>query len=204
VVGAGITAFYMTRLVLMTFFSNKRWEDDAHPHESPLTMTIPMILLAVGSLSSGFLLTRNHALEHWLEPVVGFEHADGPIPVPTLIGITLTTVLIGVLIAVAKYRNEVERVAPEDVTAFTKAARKDLYGDSINETVFMNNGLRVTRGTVIFDNSVVEGFTRLLNRVLGGVGLILRLRQTGYARSYALTMLAGSVFLLLALLIVRL
>src|SRR4029450_7205317 len=53
ILGAGITAFYMTRVMLMTFFGEKRWADDAHPHEAPAVMTWPMILLAVGSVFSG-------------------------------------------------------------------------------------------------------------------------------------------------------
>ena len=54
VLGAGLTAFYMTRLMLMTFFGRARWEDGVHPHESPPVMTVPMIVLAVGSVFSGF------------------------------------------------------------------------------------------------------------------------------------------------------
>ncbi|RDH73901.1 NADH-quinone oxidoreductase subunit L, partial [Mycolicibacterium moriokaense] len=53
IAGAGITAFYMTRVMLMTFFGDKRWKPDTHPHESPAVMTAPMILLAVGSVFAG-------------------------------------------------------------------------------------------------------------------------------------------------------
>ena len=74
--GALITAFYMTRMVIMTFFGEKRWVNDAeghepHPHESPLTMALPMLLLAVGSVAAGFLFSMNSAFVNWLEPVVG-------------------------------------------------------------------------------------------------------------------------------------
>ncbi len=62
ILGAGITAFYMTRVMLMTFFGEKRWKPEAHPHESPAVMTWPMILLAVGSVASGALFAdRRHA-----------------------------------------------------------------------------------------------------------------------------------------------
>jgi len=54
--GAVITAFYMTRVMLMTFAGNKRWADDAHPHESPFLMWAPMAVLAIGSVASGYLL----------------------------------------------------------------------------------------------------------------------------------------------------
>src|SRR6201986_3155298 len=69
--GAGITAFYMTRVMLMTFFGEKRWAADVHPHEAPATMTWPMILLAVGSVFSGGLLALGGPLGHWLAPGVG-------------------------------------------------------------------------------------------------------------------------------------
>ena len=55
-VGAGITAFYMTRLMVLTFGGEKRWRSDVHPHESPSTMTIPLIVLAILSVVAGFAM----------------------------------------------------------------------------------------------------------------------------------------------------
>ena len=202
--GAGITAFYMSRLILMTFFSNKRWEDDAHPHESGLTMTIPMVVLAIGSVSSGFLLTYNDALKSWLAPVTGYQTPEPPIAIPVLIVITLATVLLGVLVAVKLYLKEVARVAPTDVSIFTKAARKDLYGDAINEAVFMRGGQQVVNATTAVDNSVVEGSVNFIGRITLGLSSLVRATQTGYTRNYALAMLIGVALLLLLAAIVRL
>jgi NADH-quinone oxidoreductase subunit L len=70
-IGAGITAFYMSRLFFMTFHGEKRWPKDAHPHESPRSMTVPMIVLAVGSACSASILGPTNGILHWLEPVVG-------------------------------------------------------------------------------------------------------------------------------------
>ncbi|EBF6878230.1 NADH-quinone oxidoreductase subunit L, partial [Salmonella enterica subsp. enterica serovar Saintpaul] len=70
-IGAGITAFYMSRLFFMTFHGKKRWTDDVHPHESPLTMTVPMMVLAVGSALLGLVLSIGGTFTHWLEPVTG-------------------------------------------------------------------------------------------------------------------------------------
>ena len=70
-IGAGITAFYMSRLFFMTFHGKKRWTEDVHPHESPRTMTIPMMVLAVGSALLGLVLSIGGTFTHWLEPVVG-------------------------------------------------------------------------------------------------------------------------------------
>jgi NADH-quinone oxidoreductase subunit L len=202
--GAGITAFYMSRLILMTFFSNKRWEDDAHPHESGLTMTIPMVVLAIGSVSSGFLLTYNDALKSWLAPVTGYQTPEPPIAIPVLIVITLATVLLGVLVAVKLYLKEAARVAPTDVSIFTKAARKDLYGDAINEAVFMRGGQQVVNATTAVDNSVVEGSVNFIGRITLGLSSLVRATQTGYTRNYALAMLIGVALLLLLAAIVRL
>lgn len=202
--GAGITAFYMSRLILMTFFSNKRWEDDAHPHESGLTMTIPMVVLAIGSVSSGFLLTYNDALKSWLAPVTGYQTPEPPIAIPVLIAITLATVLLGVLVAVKLYLKEAPRVAPTDVSIFTKAARKDLYGDAINEAVFMRGGQQVVNATTAVDNSVVERSVNFIGRITLGLSSLVRATQTGYTRNYALAMLIGVALLLLLAAIVRL
>lgn len=202
--GAGITAFYMSRLILMTFFSNKRWEDDAHPHESGLTMTIPMVVLAIGSVSSGFLLTYNDALKSWLAPVTGYQTPEPPISIPVLIAITLATVLLGVLVAVKLYLKEAARVAPTDVSIFTKAARKDLYGDAINEALFMRGGQQVVNATTAVDNSVVEGSVNFIGRITLGLSSLVRATQTGYTRNYALAMLIGVALLLLLAATVRL
>ena len=71
IIGAGITGFYMTRMVLMTFTGAKRWEEHAHPHESPAVMTAPMIVLAIGSIVAGAFLIINNRLVDFLAPVVG-------------------------------------------------------------------------------------------------------------------------------------
>src|SRR5215471_2907887 len=70
-IGAGITAFYMTRMMFMTWYGKRRWEAEAHPHESPPVMTWPMIVLAVGSVGAGAFLIINDRLEKFLAPVVG-------------------------------------------------------------------------------------------------------------------------------------
>src|SRR4029078_13574629 len=78
--GAGITGFYMTRLMLMTFFGEKRWEDGVHPHESPKVMTIPLIVLDALSALGGLMLLNDWIVD-FLAPVTGTaEHVEPPIP----------------------------------------------------------------------------------------------------------------------------
>ena len=82
--GAGITAFYMSRLFFMTFHGEKRWETTTqHPHESPLTMTVPMMVLALGSAFLGLILGPTGIITSWLAPVVGEPPRTHPVlPVP--------------------------------------------------------------------------------------------------------------------------
>jgi NADH-quinone oxidoreductase subunit L len=204
VLGAGITAFYMSRLFFMTFHGKKRWTDDVHPHESPLTMVIPMVILAVGSAASGFLLLRGDAIDHWLEPVVGYTKPDPPISIPVITGMTLTVVAVGVVLAWVFYlRRDVPEVAPTKVGPLTYAARRDLFGDAFNEAVFMRPGQWLTRSLVWFDNRIIDGAVGGTAAVFGGLSARSRRIQTGFARSYALSMLLGAVLVVALLVLVR-
>ena len=197
--GAAITAFYMTRVMVLTFTSKERWEENQHPHESPLLMWLPMAILAIGSVTTGFLFTRGHALVNWLAPVVG-EHAENEemLLQPAVVsGLALLAVAIGVAIAVRKYQlSEVDRKAPHDVSVFTRIARKDLMQDSFNEAVFMRPGQVLTSLLVKGDEKVVDGAVRGVGRTALSAGAVLRQTQTGFARSYAALILIGAIVLI--------
>ncbi|MFF1816015.1 NADH-quinone oxidoreductase subunit L [Kribbella sp. NPDC058245] len=201
--GAGITAFYMTRVMLMTFFGKKRWEKDVHPHESPKVMTIPLIILAALSLGGGALYFAGHWIEHWLEPIVGAEEEHPPLPALVMTLITLAVVAVGIVIAVAKYRSDIPREAPAG-SPLTVLARRDLYGDALNEAVLMRPGQYLTRTLVWLDNRGVDGLVNGLAALFGGLSGRLRRFQTGFVRSYALSMVFGAAFVVVALLAVRL
>ncbi|MFC8501107.1 NADH-quinone oxidoreductase subunit L [Pedococcus sp. NPDC057267] len=197
-IGAGITAFYMSRLFFMTFHGKKRWTDDVHPHESPLTMTVPMMVLAVGSALLGLVLALGNTFAHWLEPVVGAhdENAHAVLSVPVLMTLTLLLVAGGIVLAWMRYwRDEVPQVQPTG-SLLTRAARRDLYQDDVNEGAFMRPGIHLTRALVFADNRGVDGGVGGLAALVGGTSSRLRRLQNGFARSYALTMLAGVVVLL--------
>ncbi|KAA0115158.1 NADH-quinone oxidoreductase subunit L [Mycolicibacterium sp. P9-22] len=201
--GAGITAFYMTRVMLLTFFGQRRWAPEAHPHESPSVMTAPMVVLALGSVGAGALLAIGATLEHWLEPVVGAHEAHHVIPVWVMTTITLSVVAIGIGIAYRMYATRaVPEIAPAG-SALTMAARHDLYGDAFNERVFMRPGAQFTAGLVELDDDAVEGVTRGLAAGVAGASQRMRQWQNGFARSYALSMLAGTVLVIGAILVVR-
>ena len=202
VLGAAITAFYMSRLMFMTFAGERRWEADAHPHEAPPVMTAPMIVLAIGSVGAGAFLIVNDKLADFLAPVVGKPPAfHGLFSVPGLA--TLALVLVGIAIAWARYgRQEIPVTAPAG-RPVTVAARKDLYGDAINESVLMRPGQWLTRLSVYFDNRGIDGLVNTLAATMGGTSGRLRRLQTGFVRSYALSMLVGAVLLVGALLLVK-
>jgi NADH-quinone oxidoreductase subunit L len=201
--GAGITAFYMTRVMLMTFFGKKRWEEGVHPHESPAVMTWPLIILAALSLGGGALYFAGHWIVGWLEPIVGHQEDHPPVSALVMTLITLAVVAVGIVIAVLKYRRDIPREAPagSPVTVF---ARRDLYGDALNEAVLMRPGQYLTRTLVWLDNRGVDGLVNGLAALFGGLSGRLRRFQTGFVRSYALSMVFGAAFVVVALLAVRL
>jgi NADH-quinone oxidoreductase subunit L len=203
--GAGVTAFYMTRVMLMTFFGEKRWTPGTHPHEAPAVMTWPMILLAVGSVFSGGLLWYGGALQRWLEPVVGArEEATHALPAWVTTVVALGVVAVGIAVAYRMYATApVPRVAPVRVSALTTAARADLYGDTFNEEVFMRPGAQLTDALVEVDNAGVDGSVNALAALVGRTSNGLRRFQTGFARNYALSMLAGAVLVAALILAVR-
>jgi NADH-quinone oxidoreductase subunit L len=210
---AGLTAFYMTRLMLMTFFGERRWErlqsedgHDYHPHESPTVMTAPMIVLAVGSVFAGFALTQGELLAHWLAPSLGElqEAEGGALPHAVIPFLVVAVSALGALVAyltVGRHPTPVQR--PEPVSLPVRAARRDLYANAINETLIARPGTWLTRALVYFDNRGVDGAVNGAAALLGGSSGRLRRLQTGFVRSYALSMLGGSVLVVAALLMVR-
>ncbi len=202
-IGAGITAFYMTRVMLMTWFGKRRWEAEAHPHESPGVMTWPMILLAVGSVGAGAFLIIGQRFEDFLGPVTGFPPTShGLFTVPGIVALVLS--LAGVGLAWVMYgRVPVPSAAPRGRFPVV-AARKDLYGDAFNESVLMRPGQWLTRLSVYFDNRGVDGLVNTLAAAVGGTSGRARRLQTGFVRSYALSMFFGAAVLVALLLVVRL
>ena len=197
--GAMITAFYMTRVVILTFFGNERWGHKDEPHESPALMLIPIGLLSVGSIASGFILSKGEGLVHWLEPVVNplkEHHAEEFLPPIVVSAMTLLVVIIGVSIAVVKYRGDQLAIAPAKVSLLTKAARRDLFQDDLNEVVFMRPGQSLVSNLLNLDYLIIDGLVRAVGSVSITAGSKLRTLQNGYVRSYALMTVIGALALL--------
>jgi NADH-quinone oxidoreductase subunit L len=204
-IGAGVTAFYMTRVFLLTFHGKRRWSEDVHPHESPLVMTVPLMILAVGSAFLGLLLGPTGALKTWLEPVTGVPGDESTaLPLWSLTVLTVVLVVAGAGLAWSMYlRQEVPVSAPRG-SWLTRAARVDLYQDALNESLLMRPGQYLTRSLVYADNRGIDGAVNGLAALIGGTSGRFRRLQTGFVRSYALSMFGGAALVVGAMLLVRL
>ncbi|MFQ6145343.1 NADH-quinone oxidoreductase subunit L [Streptomyces seoulensis] len=223
--GAAITAFYMTRVMLMTFFGEERWRDrptaspaepdvepaaeehgahsEPHPHESPKVMTIPMIVLAVGSVFGGAFFSIGDRFLHWLEPVTGHSEGDSPLSAATVTGATMVCLVIGVALAWFQYgRKPVPAVAPRG-SLLTRAARRDLLQDDFNHVVLVRGGEHLTRSLVYVDHTLVDGVVNGTAASMGGLSGRMRRLQNGFARSYAVSMFGGAALLVAATLLMR-
>ena len=208
-IGAGITAFYMTRLMMMTFVgTRKRWPEGVHPHESPAVMTVPLIVLGIGSAVSGMLL--NGWIVGWLDPAVGGEEA--PVEATGLLYfspmgfLTLAVVAIGAALAVRIFgpRHKVTAEQPATRSLLVRAGRQDLYGDVINEAVFMRPGQRLTADLLRLDDNGIDGTVNGTATAIGGLSAQLRRVQNGFVRTYALTMVVGAALVGVVLVLGRL
>jgi NADH-quinone oxidoreductase subunit L len=203
--GAGVTGFYMTRLMLMTFFTNKRWAEGVHPHESPKVMTVPLMVLAALSALGGLMLLNGWIVD-FLAPVVGTAPEHEP-PLPAIVISLLALVVVAVGVAIAWFfvgQREVPREAPQDVPPIVTFARRDLYGDAINDSLVVGPGRALAHGLATIDKVGVDGAVEGGAWTVAGLAGLLRKLQTGFVRSYALSLLGGVLLVVLALLAVNL
>jgi NADH-quinone oxidoreductase subunit L len=212
--GAALTAFYMTRLFVLTFHGPERWtgperltqeppeKTPPRPHESPPVMTVPLILLAVGSVAAGALMAT--PVREWLTPVFG-EHPESAVHLGRWTVTTLTVVftLAGAGLGAALFRGGTA-LAPQPAGRLVTAVRENLYTDAFNEAVFEAPGRYLTRALVYLDSRGIDGLVNGLAATVGGSSGRLRRLQTGFVRSYALSMLAGALLLVAAMLAVTL
>lgn len=214
--GAAITAYYMTRVMLMTFFGEKRWQPTAsdggsaagdgnlpQPHDPPKTMTVPMILLAVGSVFAGGLFSINSAFLKWLEPVTGHAEGHSPVGAGQVTAATMVVLVVGAAVAWQQYgRAPVPVTAPRG-TLLTRAARRDLLQDDFNHVVLVRGGEHLTRSLVYVDHKLVDGVVNGTAASIGGLSGRMRRLQNGFARSYAVSMFGGAAVLIAATLLMR-
>ena len=198
-----LTAYYMSRQVFLVFYGEPRWEDQGEkkPHESPWTMTFPLVLLAVLSTMGGVLNLpfgdRWLLLEKWLEPSFGealhAHEASGSLEF-VLAVVATAAVVAGIAIAYVRWY----RGRPEENAAFEPVPlRRALYLDAAYTALFGGPGRWLAdKMAYVVDLRVVDGAANGLAAVVRMSGTQLRRLQTGYVRNYALGLAAGVVLLL--------
>ncbi|WP_042429600.1 NADH-quinone oxidoreductase subunit L [Streptacidiphilus anmyonensis] len=207
-VGAAVTAFYMTRVMLMTFFGEKRWVPDAdghepHPHESPAVMGAPMVILAFGSVFLGGLFSINSSFVHWLSPVTGYQEGHSPLSTTTVTACTTVVLLLGVGVAWMMYGRKPVPAVPPLGSLLTRAARRDLLQDDFNHVVLVSGGSHLTRFLVYLEGKGLDGLVNGIAALIGGTSGRVRKVQNGYVRSYALSMFGGALVLAATTLLMR-
>ncbi|WP_042371318.1 NADH-quinone oxidoreductase subunit L [Streptacidiphilus neutrinimicus] len=207
-VGAAVTAFYMTRVMLMTFFGEKRWVPDAdghdpHPHESPAVMGAPMVILAFGSVFLGGLFSINSSFVHWLSPVTGYQEGHSPLSTTTVTVCTTVVLLLGVGVAWMMYGRRPVPAVPPLGSLLTRAARRDLLQDDFNHVVLVSGGSHLTRFLVYLEGKGLDGLVNGIAALIGGTSGRVRKVQNGYVRSYALSMFGGALVLAATTLLMR-
>jgi len=208
-VGAGLTAFYMFRLLSLTFDGEKRWDPGKHPHEAPATMTIPLIILAVLSAIGGFVgipasLGGGNAIEHWLDPV--FEKANEKMLLAghdveaieyVLMALSVGVAIAGIFLARKWYlqRSEIPDRLSARFAGLYKLLLNKYYVDEAYDAVVITPAAKgseklLWRG---IDVGVIDWFVNALAAAFGFVSKTMRVVQTGVAQSYALVFLAGVI-----------
>lgn len=191
-IGAGVTAFYMTRLMMMTFFGQRRWESGVEPHESPAVMTIPLIILAILSVGAGLLM--NGWIQDWLAVPTGHEvHNTGLVHFTPIGLLTLGVVAVGVFIGWFMFKDSISREEPATKNVFSLAGRNDLYGDAFNEHAVIRPTRGLASGLAWFDRAALDGIPEGGATLAAGLGGFLRRAQNGYSRSYGLTLVVGVI-----------
>jgi NADH-quinone oxidoreductase subunit L len=192
-----LTAFYMTRLMFLTFGGSKRWTDGVEPHESPPFMVGPLAVLAVGSAVIGLVNTPwRLGLEHFLEPAfegVALSHIpDGATPW-VLAFVSIGAAVIGILAAAGRYR---AAVPAEDSGAWA-VMHRGYFVDDLYARVFAGGGSVASSWLAFsFDAGVIDGMVNGVGVATKKVSEWLRPLQTGFVRNYAVAVLIGTVGLL--------
>lgn len=214
---AGITAFYMFRLVVLTFYGKPRYDaKHIHPHESPFTMTFPLIILAILSVIGGFIgmpgiYGMPNLLRDWLEPVF----AKSKIVLETihqvqepshttefiLVGLAIISSLIGIFLAFKKYSKKETFEAPQ---GFSKVLENKYYVDEFYDKAIVNPIEKTSEGFLwkIFDIKIIDGFVNGIARYISRMSFDWRKIQTGVIQDYTTISVAGVVLIILYLLFI--
>jgi NADH-quinone oxidoreductase subunit L len=207
--GAALTAFYMFRLVTLTFEGEARWAHGVHPHEAPRTMTIPLMVLALLSIVGGVVgipasLGGGNAIEHWLEPVFQpaldrLAHTGGEHHMLEylLMALSVGVALSGIFVARKWYlaRKDIPDTLSAKAHGVYTLLLNKYYVDEIYDAVVVTPATRGSEKLLwrIVDVGIIDWTVNAVALTTGAIGRTLRLVQTGVTQSYALIFLLGVV-----------
>ncbi|KKO18235.1 MAG: NAD(P)H:quinone oxidoreductase chain 5 [Candidatus Brocadia fulgida] len=208
-IAALLTAFYMFRLLFMTFHGESRVSHHAmeHLHESPKNMTLPLTVLAGLSFFGGFLgIPGANALSCFLAPVLGGHgHAEtaghhGAWLPYLMMAVSTAIAIAGIFLAYQMYIKKPgvpQRLAERFRFVHTLLLNK-YYVDEIYDALFVNPVKKISAQFLWkgVDVRIIDGSVNGIARLVGGIGNILRLLQTGYIRNYAFYIVAGCIFII--------
>jgi NADH-quinone oxidoreductase subunit L len=208
-VAAFCTAFYMYRLLYLTFFGQFRGthEQEHHLHESPATMTGPLWILAILSIFGGLLslphgIWHGPSLAHWLSsimPEVAGTHREIEIALPTEIMIALISTLIAIagwFIARSLYKNKqlaADEAFEQRAPGLTRALENKWYVDELYAMIVVRPLAAISRFFWNGVDAVIDGIAAMLGYIVRGFGDVLRFFQTGNVRNYALMFFIGVI-----------
>jgi NADH-quinone oxidoreductase subunit L len=197
-----LTAFYMTRLMMLTFLGEPRWPDGVEPHEAPTVMTIPLVVLAVFAAIAGIFNTPwRLGLEHFLEPsfegVTQQQPPDAPLPL-VLAVVAGVVALTGIFLAWMRYR----ATLPDEDEGYWKSAVNGYGVDALYGRLVVAPGKAVAEWTAgVLDQGVIDGVVNGVGRGVRSFGESLSGAQTGWVRWYGAVMAAGALIVLAWLLV---
>ena len=214
VFGAAMTAFYMFRLVTLTFEGEKRFDHNRlHPHEAPKTMTIPLIILAALSIAGGFVgIPHASVIENWLEPIfspaqyklLSSEHAGGLIEY-LLMFISVAIAASGIYLARWIYlqRSEIAVSLAKRYPRTYRVLFNKYYVDEVYDAVIVDPTVKISNDVLwkAMDIAMIDGSVNGLAKIINGIGQVIRKIQTGVAQSYAVVFIGGILFVITWLLV---
>ncbi len=209
-----LTAFYMFRLVYLTFYGNERFGHDKHPHESPSVMTIPLIILGVLSAIGGFIGIPaifsgegGNKFENWLEPI--FSNAQAKL---ALFGthshfeeiILMLVTVVGAIVSIyyARYLYLQKTELPLQFSKRFKGIYNTLWNKYFVDEIYdaaVVNPIKLGSEKILWnftDNKIIDGLVNGTASTIEFISRKIRKVQTGVAQIYAIAMMLGIVIAL--------
>ena len=198
-----LTAFYMTRLWVLTFWGKPRWAEGTHPHESPWTMTVPLIVLGLFSLMVGWFNTPARlAFEHFLEPsfaLIAHHEAPSLRSFYVLATIALVVAIAGIVWGWRRYHRD---DLPVEEGGFWKNGLNAFYVDEFYGEAIVAPGMKISEWFAdIIDPKVIDGAAAGIATGVESFGDELKKTQSGRTRAYAAAVAIGGIVLIVAFLV---